>query len=97
MRGAHLVKDLVIKHKPEGVHGLSESLALLNHMKTFGTVTKFRLVRDPLTRENTGIGFISYMRYDDAQEALRNREQSVKGLIEPFDTILISPYRPHPK
>ncbi|KAJ2841299.1 hypothetical protein GGI22_007947, partial [Coemansia erecta] len=87
--------NLVIKHKPEGVRGISESLAMLEHMKRFGTVTSFKLMRDPLTRESTGMAHITYMRYDDAQTVLRNRVQSVRGLIVPFDTIYISPYHPH--
>ncbi|KAJ2541694.1 hypothetical protein EV175_006122, partial [Coemansia sp. RSA 1933] len=75
MRGAQLIKDLVIKHKFEGVRGLNESMALLNHMKKFGTITTFKFLRDPLTRENTGMAYVSYMHYDDAQQALEEPEQ----------------------
>ncbi|KAI9505427.1 hypothetical protein BX070DRAFT_220042 [Coemansia spiralis] len=92
MIAKRLISGLVIKHKTEAVKNIKQSLALLNHMKKFGTVTTFKFLRDPLTRERTGMAYVNYLHYDDAQKALSQAKQIVDGLPEPFSTVVVSEY-----
>ncbi|KAI7822793.1 hypothetical protein BX661DRAFT_187176 [Kickxella alabastrina] len=90
MKGFQLVRDVVIKHKIQAITDMKQSLLLLDHMKKFGTVTSFRFSRDPLTKERTGMAFVSYLHSDDAKEALSNRRQIVEGLRAPLNNIEVS-------
>ncbi|KAI8319083.1 hypothetical protein GQ54DRAFT_265942 [Martensiomyces pterosporus] len=91
MKGFQLVRDLVVKHSTAGVADMKQSLALLNHMKRFGSVTTFKFMRDSLTKERTGMVFVSYQHYDDANKALASRRQVVEGLAPPHNMIEVSP------
>ncbi|KAJ2767016.1 hypothetical protein IWQ56_003492, partial [Coemansia nantahalensis] len=61
---------------------MEHSLRLLNHLKKFGTVTSFKFMRDPVTNERTGLAFASFLHYESASNALRERRQTVEGLPE---------------
>lgn len=93
MKGAHLVRAVVVKHSIEGVTNMTDSLALLNHMKKFGNVTMFKFMRDPLSNERTGLVHMSYQHLDDAVNALTQRRQVVSALRAPYNIIDVSPYK----
>ncbi|KAJ1718313.1 hypothetical protein LPJ61_006698 [Coemansia biformis] len=93
MKGARLVRDVVIKHSIEGVRNMDHSLRLLNHMKKFGAVTSFKFMRDPVTDERTGLAFASFLHYDSAAGALSQRRQTVEGLPKSVDTIEVTPFK----
>ncbi|KAJ1743185.1 hypothetical protein LPJ78_002686 [Coemansia sp. RSA 989] len=91
MAFGNLVRLVVVKHKVEAIRSLAASQKLLDHMKQFGTVTSFKFMRDPVTNERTGLAFVSYLQYSDAEEAIRTRLQTVSGLPEPHNTIDVTP------
>ncbi|PIA13138.1 hypothetical protein COEREDRAFT_11789 [Coemansia reversa NRRL 1564] len=93
MKSFQLVRDLVIKHHVHGIKDIQQSLRLLNHMKKFGKVTAFKFMRDPVTSERTGMAFITYKQYSDAQDALKSRRQTVPELTAPFNEIEVTPYQ----
>ncbi|KAJ2513656.1 hypothetical protein H4217_006212 [Coemansia sp. RSA 1939] len=86
------IKKVAVKFKILGVAGFKDSMKLVWHMKKFGTLTSFKIHRDPLTREMTGIAHATYLHYDEAAKALKSPVQTVDGLPEPFHTINIEPY-----
>ncbi|ORX64073.1 hypothetical protein DL89DRAFT_295785 [Linderina pennispora] len=92
MKAFQLVRDLVVKHNVAGVTSMQQSLVLLNHMKKYGSVTNFRFMKDPVTHDRSGMVFVSYQHYDDANQALNERLQIVDGLPQPFNTIEVTPY-----
>ncbi|KAJ2008605.1 hypothetical protein GGI04_001021 [Coemansia thaxteri] len=90
LRSAHHSKTITVKHNIDGVTNMSESLALLGHLKKFGTLVSFRFMRDPLTQERTGLAFASYMHFDDVNKAVSSRRQIVSGLQAPFNSIEVA-------
>ncbi|KAJ1931402.1 hypothetical protein FBU59_006724 [Linderina macrospora] len=92
MKAFKLVRDLVVKHNVAGVTNMQQSLMLLNHMKKYGAVTNFRFMKDPVTHDRSGMAFVSYQHYDDANQALGERLQIVDGLVPPFNTIEVTPF-----
>ncbi|KAJ2712758.1 hypothetical protein H4R19_002589 [Coemansia spiralis] len=93
MKGINLVRDIAIKYNLDGIRNIDHSLRLLNHMKKFGTVTSFKFMRDPVTEERTGLAFASFLHYDSAASALRERRQTVAGLPALADTIDVTPFK----
>ncbi|KAJ2838690.1 hypothetical protein J3B02_006345, partial [Coemansia erecta] len=85
-----LAKDVIVKFSLRGVSNLEQSLNLLSHMKKHGTVTSFRLARDPLTLQRTGMAVVSYLHADDCRSALNKPHQTVSGLPAPYDIIDVS-------
>ncbi|KAJ2317659.1 hypothetical protein IWW52_003005, partial [Coemansia sp. RSA 2704] len=90
MRGLKLARTVVVKHRAEAIRSMHESLSLLDHMRQFGAVTSFKFMRDPVTSERTGMAFVSYLHYSDAQTALSSRTHTVAGLPRPFDVVDVS-------
>ncbi|KAJ2841873.1 hypothetical protein IWW36_006112, partial [Coemansia brasiliensis] len=84
---SNLVRLVVVKHKTEAIRSLEASQKLLDHMKQFGTVTSFKFMRDPVTNERTGLAFVSYLQYSDAEQAIKTRLQTVSGIPELYNTI----------
>ncbi|KAJ2801327.1 hypothetical protein H4R20_003715 [Coemansia guatemalensis] len=93
MKGFQLVRDLVIKHHVNGIKDIQQSLSLLNHMKKFGKITAFKFMRDPVTSERTGMAFVTYKQFSEAQDALKSRRQTVAELPTPFNEIEVTPFQ----
>ncbi|KAJ2057241.1 hypothetical protein GGH13_007369 [Coemansia sp. S155-1] len=66
---------------------MSDSLALIDHLKKFGTLVTFNFKKDPLTKERTGLAFASYLHYDDVNNAVKKRSQIVDKLKAPYNSI----------
>ncbi|KAJ2809385.1 hypothetical protein H4S07_003218 [Coemansia furcata] len=86
-RGVGLTKTITIKHNIDGITNMNDSLALINHLKKFGTLVTFNFKKDPLTKERTGLAFASYLHYDDVNNAVKKRNQIVDKLNAPYNTI----------
>ncbi|KAJ2234365.1 hypothetical protein GGF40_002474 [Coemansia sp. RSA 1286] len=87
---SRLLRDVVVKFNLRGVTNVEQSLALLTHMKTFGTVTSFTFGRDPLTLQRTGMATVIYLHMADCQASTKKQHQTVPGLPTPFNTIQVS-------
>ncbi|KAJ2860886.1 hypothetical protein GGH94_005257 [Coemansia aciculifera] len=91
-RGVDLAKTITIKHNIEGIANMNDSLALIDHLKKFGTLVTFNFRKDPLTKERTGLAFASYLHYDDVNNAIKKRSQIVDKLKAPYNSIEIEPF-----
>ncbi|KAJ2742758.1 hypothetical protein GGI20_004261 [Coemansia sp. BCRC 34301] len=86
-RAIGLTKTVTIKHSLDGITSMDDSLALIDHLKKFGTLVTFNFKRDPLTKERTGLAFASYLHYDDVNNAVKRRSQIVDKLKAPHNTV----------
>ncbi|KAJ2699749.1 hypothetical protein FB645_005213 [Coemansia sp. IMI 203386] len=67
MSVSQLLRGVIVKFNLRGVTNVEQSLTLLTHMKTFGTVTSFTFGRDPLTLQRTGMATVIYLHKADNQ------------------------------
>ncbi|KAJ2024857.1 hypothetical protein GGI06_000821 [Coemansia sp. S85] len=86
-RGANITRTITIKHNIDGITNMSDALALISHLKKFGTLVTFNFKKDPLTKERTGLAFATYLHYDDVNNATMKRTQIVDKLKAPYNSI----------